>query len=321
MKKKIIILSSDPNSINSEIIFKTWKNINKSLRKRIYLVSNHRLMISQLKKIKCKIKITKVKDINEQTKSNSIKLIDVRLKYKNPFNVSKNEASKFIKKSLSLGHKICLDTKNVSGMINCPLDKTLLRKKFYGVTEFLASKCKVKNDSEVMMLKNKNLAICPITTHTDISNVSNQIKKKKIISKIKVINLWFKKTFKRSPKIAILGLNPHNAEFRKNSKEIKEIIPAIKYLKKLRIKLIGPLVADTFFINQYKNFDIVVGMYHDQVLAPFKALFKFDAINITLGLKYNRTSPDHGVAKEIIGKNKANHKSLLNCINFLAKLQ
>ena len=238
MKKKIIILSSDPNSINSEIIFKTWKNINKSLRKRIYLVSNHRLMISQLKKIKCKIKITKVKDINEQTKSNSIKLIDVRLKYKNPFNVSKNEASKFIKKSLSLGHKICLDTKNVSGMINCPLDKTLLRKKFYGVTEFLASKCKVKNDSEVMMLKNKNLAICPITTHTDISNVSNQIKKKKIISKIKVINLWFKKTFKRSPKIAILGLNPHNAEFRKNSKEIKEIIPAIKYLKKLRIKLI-----------------------------------------------------------------------------------
>ena len=105
-EKKIIILSSDPNSINSEIIFKTWKNINKSLRKKIYLVSNHRLMISQLKKIKCKIKITKVKDINEQTKSNSIKLIDVRLKYKNPFNVSKNEASKFIKKSLSLGHKI-----------------------------------------------------------------------------------------------------------------------------------------------------------------------------------------------------------------------
>ena len=62
-------------------------------------------------------------------------------------------------------------------------------------------------------------------------------------------------------------------------------------------------------------------MYHDQVLAPFKALFKFDAINITLGLKYSRTSPDHGVANEIIGKNKANHESLLNCINFLAKLQ
>ena len=67
-EKKIIILSSDPNSINSEIIFKTWKNINNSLRKRIYLISNHRLMISQLKKIKYKIKITKVKDINEQTK-------------------------------------------------------------------------------------------------------------------------------------------------------------------------------------------------------------------------------------------------------------
>ena len=73
-----------------------------------------------------------------------IKLIDVKLNYKNPFNVSKNEASKFVLKSLSLAHNICLDTKNVAGMINCPLDKTLLRKKFYGVTEFLASKCKVK---------------------------------------------------------------------------------------------------------------------------------------------------------------------------------
>ena len=195
MKKKIIILSSDPNSINSEIIFKIWKNINNSLRKRIYLISNYSLMISQLKKIKYKIKITKVRDINEQTKGNSIKLIDVKLNYKNPFNVSKNEASKFVKKSLSLGHKICLDTKNVSEL-NCPLDKALLRKKFYGVTEFLASECKVKNNSEVMMLRNKNLAICPITTHADISKVSNQIKKNKIISKIKVINLWFKKTFK-----------------------------------------------------------------------------------------------------------------------------
>ena len=81
----------------------------------------------------------------------------------------------------------------------------------------------------------------------------------------------------------------------------------------------GPLVADTIFIDDYKKYDVIVGMYHDQVLAPFKALFKFNAINVTLGLKYIRVSPDHGVAKNLVGKKKANPESLIKCINFVNK--
>jgi len=76
-------------------------------------------------------------------------------------------------------------------------------------------------------------------------------------------------------------------------------------------------VADTIFINQYKKYDVIVGMFHDQVLTPFKTIYKFNAINITLGLKYLRVSPDHGVAKDLIKKNKANPTSLLNCIDFI----
>ena len=83
----------------------------------------------------------------------------------------------------------------------------------------------------------------------------------------------------------ILGLNPHNAEYEKHSEEVKQIIPAIKYLKK-RANIFGPMAADSFFNSNYKKYDVIVGMYHDQVLIPFKNLFKFDAINITLGLKY-----------------------------------
>ena len=94
----------------------------------------------------------------------------------------------------------------------------------------------------------------------------------------------------------MLGLNPHNDEFRKSSKEITEIIPAISKLKKKGFRIDGPLPADTVFINDYKKYNIIVGMYHDQVLAPFKALFHFNAINCTLGLKYLRISPDHGPA-------------------------
>ena len=115
----------------------------------------------------------------------------------------------------------------------------------------------------------------------------------------------------------MLGLNPHNGEMRNGSEEIKTIIPALKKLKKLRIKIDGPLVADTIFVKNFKNYDVIVGMYHDQVLAPFKTLFKFEAINITLGLKYLRLSPDHGTAVNLIGKNKADPSSLLKCINFI----
>ena len=95
-------------------------------------------------------------------------------------------------------------------------------------------------------------------------------------------------------------------------------------MKKLKIKGIniqGPFSADTIFIKEYKNFDVIVGMYHDQVLSPFKALFKFDAINITLGLKYLRVSPDHGIAKDLLFKKKANPISLLKCIKFISKFK
>ena len=96
-------------------------------------------------------------------------------------------------------------------------------------------------------------------------------------------------------------------------------MPAIKKLNKFGINIDGPYSADSFFIENYKKFDVVVGMFHDQVLVPFKTLFKFDGINITLGLKYLRVSPDHGTALDLIKKKKANPLSLIKCINFLDK--
>ena len=89
----------------------------------------------------------------------------------------------------------------------------------------------------------------------------------------------------------------------------------------MKLNILGPLSADTIFINKYKEFDVIVGMYHDQVLTAFKSLYKFNAINITLGLKYLRVSPDHGVASDLVGKNKANPESLIECIKFLDKVK
>ena len=316
--KKIIILSGDPNSINSEIIFKSWKKISKSLKKRIYLISNYKLIKNQFKKLGYSIEVQQVKNIDESSKNDSLKIINIDLIYKNPFKVSLSSNQKFVIKCLSLGHKLSLD-KNVSGIINCPINKNLLSKTKTGVTEFFASKCRVKNNSEVMLIWNRKLAVSPVTTHLDVKDISKKLNKQLITKKIINIDLWFKKKFKKKPKIAVLGLNPHNAEFRKNSEERRIIIPAIKKLKNLKIKVFGPFVADTLFINDFKNYNVIVGMFHDQVLAPFKSIFKFNAVNITLGLKYLRVSPDHGVAVDLVGKNKADETSLLQCIDVIKK--
>ena len=318
MKNKIIIISGDPNSINSELIFKMWKKINNKVRKRIYLISNFRLIKNQFKILNYSIKLKKVNNIDEIKNDNSLKILDISLDFKDPFNVPINSASKFVIKSLNFAHKLALD-KKVIGLINCAINKRLLIKNKIGVTEYLASKCKVKNNSEVMLIRNKKLSITPITTHIDVKEISKKINKNLIINKTKTINLWFKKIFNKKPKIGILGLNPHNAELRKNSEENKIIIPAILKLKRFGININGPLVADTIFIKNYKNYDIIIGMFHDQVIIPFKTLFKFEAINITLGLKYLRLSPDHGTAIDIIKKKKANATSLIRCLEFLSK--
>ena len=318
MNKKIIILSGDPNSINSELIFKSWKRIDVRLKKRIFLISNYKLLKSQFKKLNYKCKIEKIDNIENYSESPYLKVIDLKLKFKNPFNVSRTSASKFVINSLNLGHKLGLK-KNVSGIINCAISKNLLGSKKIGVTEFLANKCKITDKSEVMLIKNRKFAVSPITTHIDLADVSRVLKIKLIVKKVKLINQWFNEKYNKKPKIGILGLNPHNAELRNDSHEKKIIKPSISKLRKFKVNIKGPLIADTVFIKDYKNYDVIIGMYHDQVLIPFKTLFKFDAINITLGLKYLRVSPDHGVAINLIGKNKADQTSLLKCISFVQK--
>jgi 4-hydroxy-L-threonine phosphate dehydrogenase PdxA len=317
--KKILIVAGDPNSINSEIIFKSWLKLNNSIKKKIYVIANYELIQEQFSELNYSLRLKNVDNLNITGESNELKIINVGLKFNKVFSVEKKNASPYVLNCLDLAHKLALND-DVLGLINCAIDKSLFSKKNIGVTEYLATKCGLNNKSEVMMIKNDQLAVCPITTHLDLKNVSQNIKSKTIITKIKTIQKSLKKMVKKKPKIGVLGLNPHNGELKKNTEEITEIIPAIKYLKNLGFNINGPLAADSVFINDYKNYDIIVGMYHDQVLTPFKTLFKFDAINITLGLKYFRASPDHGVAKNIIKKDKADPESLIKAIKYINNL-
>ena len=211
MTKKILIIAGDPISINSEIIFKSWNKLSPFLKKKIIIISNFELLQAQFKKLKYSIKVKKIYSLNEVADRNILKVINISIKYKNPFKISNKNISKFVLDSLNLGHTLSL-RKDVLGLINCPINKRVFNKKKIGVTEFLASKNLVRNNSEAMIIKSDKISVSPITTHIDIKDVSKKLKTSIIVNKIKTIDKWFKLKLKKTPKIGVLGLNPHNAE-------------------------------------------------------------------------------------------------------------
>ena len=199
------------------------------------------------------------------------------------------------------------------------LKKNFLKEKFLGITEYLANKTN-KDKKVAMLIYNKNLSVSPTTTHLPLKLVNKNISKKKIINQVKLIRDFYKKKFNKEPRFAVTGLNPHCESNYKSSEEKKIISPAINFLINKRYKIKGPFAADTIFMKEKsKNFDVIIGMYHDQVLAPAKTIFEFNAINITLGLPFIRISPDHGPNFDMLGKNKSNSESLTEAIKFFNK--
>ena len=227
-----------------------------------------------------------------------------------------NKSNNYIEESFNIALKI-LKKKITNKFINGPISKKFfLDKKHLGITEYLANKTKTKNFA--MLIFNKNLSVCPLTTHLPIKKVSMKIKGKMIKKKIKLIDIFFRKYFNKRPLIAITGLNPHCESTDVYNEDEKIIKPTIKSLAKSNYKIYGPFAADTIFLKKNrKKYDVVVGMYHDQVLSPIKTLFEYDAINITLGLPFLRISPDHGPNEKMIGKNKSNPLSLIKALTFL----
>ncbi len=319
MKNLVCIVAGEPNSINSELIGKIWIKKKLFKKSKIFIVGNFNIIKKQFEKININIKIKKILNIDKEDFTN-LSILDVPLNFSDPFNVKAKDKRNYLIKSFNVAINLAKN-KKIRGFINCPINKSeTFGNKTIGVTEFLANKEKVLG-KEAMLIYNKKLSVSPITTHIQVKKISRSINKKLIINKLITINRFYKKNFNIKPNIGLLGLNPHNYELRSNSEERKIIIPAIKKVKKLKIKVIGPLSGDTAFTNfKNKKLNVLVGMYHDQVLSPFKTMFKFNAINITLGLPYIRISPDHGTGHDIIKKNKANPESLIESIKFFNKI-
>jgi 4-hydroxythreonine-4-phosphate dehydrogenase len=307
MKNLIAITAGEPESINSEIIAKTWNQIR--FKNKLLIIGNYSLLKNQFKKLNFNLPLNLIRELKEFKKV-KLNILDVKISNSS---ISKK---KYILDCIDLAHEFSLKGK-IKGFITAPINKNVLGKNFLGVTEYLAYKNKVKN-KEIMLIYNKKLSVVPLTTHLEIKDIFKNITFSLIKNKILSLSKNYKKTFKKNPRIALLGLNPHNSENKLGSVENRIVKPAIIYLKKKKINISGPYSSDTIFMKKNrKNFDVIVGMYHDQVLAPFKTLYEFDAINITLGLKYMRISPDHGTASDLIGKNIATPQSLISAIKFL----
>ena len=305
----ILIVPGEKKSIFFEIFFKAVKS--KKFKSPLILVCNKKILDKEIKKYRFNIKIELInldQITNKRLKKKKLYIIDIKnYNSKNYIQECFLLAFKIIKKGLS------------NKLINGPINKTkTLKKKYLGVTEYVSKNFNQKKFA--MLIYNENLSVCPITTHLPLKLVSKKITKKLINEKVTIINHFYKKILGFKPKIGVVGLNPHCESILKFNEDTKIILPTINLLKKRGIKINGPYPSDTIFMkNNIKKFDVIVGMYHDQVLAPIKALFEYDAINITIGLPFFRITPDHGPNEMMVGKGKSNPMSLIKAISFLDK--
>jgi 4-hydroxythreonine-4-phosphate dehydrogenase len=315
--KPIIIVAGEPNSIFFEIFLKIISK--KKFKSPIILIASKDLLEKQIKFFKSKIKINELDYSKKKLQIFNIKklnLINVEYKQNEIFEKISEKSNIYIKNCFEIALEI-MNKKISNKLINGPISKKyFLKKKYIGITEYMASKTNSKNIA--MIIYNKLLSVSPLTTHLPIKYISKKVTKVEIINKVKVINSFWKKYFNYKPKIAITGLNPHCESINIYNEDERIIKPAVKFLKKNKFNISGPFSADTIFLkNNRKNFNIILGMYHDQVLAPSKTLFEYDAINITVGLPFIRVSPDHGPNEQMLGKGKSNPLSLLRSMQFL----
>ena len=314
--KPIIIVAGEPNSIFFELFLKVIK---KKIKSPIILIASKKLIIKQAKILKKKINFSITNEFEIIKKKNNLKrinLIDVDFNQSSGFSKITPKSNHYITTCFDIAIKLLKN--NVSNkFINGPISKkTFLKKKYNGITEYLANKTNTKKFA--MIIYNKNLSVCPLTTHLPIKYVPKKINELEIFNKVKLIDKFWKDKFNKKIKVGVTGLNPHCESIDNFNEDRSIILPTIKKLKKLRYNIEGPLAADTIFLkNNRKKFDLIIGMYHDQVLTPIKTLFEYDAINITIGLPFIRVSPDHGPNESMLGKNKSNYLSLLNSIKFL----
>ena len=321
-KNFILITAGDPASISTEITIKAIESKKRNQNIKSIVITDPNLVEENKALLKSNIKIHEISDIVNfaDYKDGYFNIIALKLNNKINFGKPNIKNFSFIRSSITTATDVYFKSV-ASAIVTNPINKYMMHEagfNFEGHTDFLATLSSKKN-KPVMMLVTSELKTLPLTIHVPLKKVPNLITKDLIWSNVIIAAEALKTYFNiKRPSIIVTGLNPHageNGDF--GDEEINIIKPAIDELRKLdNMCLSGPISADTAFsLLKRTKYDLAVCMYHDQALIPIKTLNFNNGVNVTLGLDFIRTSPDHGTGFDIAGKNMANPESLIAAVN------
>lgn len=301
----------DLNGIGSEVVLKTFED-NRMVELCTPVIFANVKIMSYLKKVYGLTLNFHGIDSIDQLVVGKINVLNVwKESVTIEFGKTDNEVGKYAIRSFFAATKALKENK-IDVLLTAPINKYNIQSdkfNFPGHTDYLA---KEFNETALMFMIHDNLRVGLLTDHVPVNEVSTHLNEALIFNKVKIVNETLKQDFRiEKPKIAVLGLNPHAGDNGVIGKEDDEIIkPALKKIFDSGVLVFGPYSADSFFgSNQYKQYDAVLAVYHDQGLIPFKTMSFGNGVNYTAGLSKIRTSPDHGTAFDIAGKNIANEDS------------
>lgn len=312
-KKRVAITMGDPAGIGPEIIVKAFAQEDIYKICNPIVIGDRSIIKEVIKAIGMDFDPDNIEILNLNEIQNPAKLIKGA-----PSEQSGRASFSYIRKAVEL-YRLGI----VEAIVTCPITKSALRMAglpWLGHTDMLAEL--TETEDYAMAFYSDPLKVILTTIHVPLKDVPHLIKKEKVIKTIFFAKKACHMLQIENPRIAVCGLNPHAGEEGIiGREEIEEIEPAIKEAKALGINVSGPYPADSLFWRAYNGeFDMIVAMYHDQALAPFK-LVAFDrGVNFTVGLPFVRTSPDHGTAYDIAWQGKAQPTSLIEAIKLATRM-
>ena len=310
------ISTGDPNGIGIEVILKSLEKINFIGKFTPVIFSNYNLIEEQKRIFNVNCEIIPINNI-ENLSRNSVNVFNINNKdFDIEFGKSNSDGGEISRLSLRLAVEF-LKNSMIDGLVTGPINKNNIQNNdfnFKGHTDFLDS---CFNGQALMFMVSSEIKIALLTEHIPIDKVVGEITTELIKTRIKLVESSLKNDFNiNKPKIAVLSINPHVGDGGVIGKHDDIILsPTIQEVSKSGIDISGPFASDSFFgTNMYKSFDAIIASYHDQGLIPFKTLTFGNGVNFTAGLDIVRTSPDHGTAYDIAGKNIANPSSFSSAI-------
>ena len=326
----LVLTMGDPAGIGPEITLKAWAARNRLKLPRFCVIADPGCIeiFTRLNGIEAQIEQVSSVAESAQIFDHALPVIPVVCSEIPTPGAPTSANAAVVVKSIEMAVSLVMDGQ-ASGLVTNPISKAHLYEAGFshpGHTEFLAELAKTRNGKTmrpVMMLASAELRVVPLTIHIPLKDVAKSITQELILDIVKITSHGLRQDFGiANPKIALAGLNPHAGEMGAMGMEETEIIrPAIEALLRDGYSVSGPHPADTMFHEKAREaYDAVVAMYHDQALIPIKTLAFDRGVNTTLGLPFVRTSPDHGTAFDIAGKNVASETSLCEALKLAQKM-